>query len=863
MSEDERPRPRRRAVTWAIMLAVLVGVPVLVLGVIILRFNPDAYAPALVAAVHRATGRVLTINGPIHVAFSLTPTIEADDITLSNPPGFADANLMSLARVKARVALLPLLSHRVDISALVLEDPRIYLERNAAGVADWDLSGRHPADIAGHGTAGGARPASGYKVALAQVDIHNAAVMIRGTKAGPGISLTLPSLTGTAASFIAPLHITAQALLGSAPVGLTGVVGPISRLTTADGAPWPVDLTLTLGGAQAVLHGVIAHPRSANGYDFTLGLTIPALETLAASLPGVWQGGITVPPIHNISAQARIMDQESTIPAVDGLSVKAGASGLSVWRPGLALTGLDVEMASLDQPVRITATGSQNGMALSLNGTLGPPQALFNPMLLPATMPPQGSYPVAIQAQAGAASLVVKGAIATPAALAGVAIGVTANIPDLAGLSPLAGMALPAWTHVSVQTTMVDPGGLGLRAAIGFQDLAISLDNAAFGGDVSLYFGAHPRLQAAIRVSNLDVDALRAAMPAATPMPPATATPTQPTTAWPDWVLPVGLMRTASADIQMAADRVVWDKAVYTALQGHAVLGGGVLSLNPLTGELPGGSINATGVINASQSPAAESVQIKAPALAMAPFLRALGLPGAAEGIVQAQLSATSTGDDLPDMAAHLGGQLGLASVNDVVDARVMNQMFGAMVRAVGLPSSLVNGQGPVAVRCLGVRVDATNGVGTIRALTLDSNRLLVQGGGSLDFANQTLDVVLSPQFSLAGSQLGVPVRLTGAWNDPSSGLAPARAVAAAAKAAVGLPVGVTDKVLGGNSVLGQIAGSLGIGPQADVCPAALSLGRLGQPGPAAPKPASSTNTVPGTGTAKGPQNLLNALFGK
>jgi hypothetical protein len=48
------------------------------------------------------------------------------------------------------------------------------------------------------------------------------------------------------------------------------------------------------------------------------------------------------------------------------------------------------------------------------------------------------------------------------------------------------------------------------------------------------------------------------------------------------------------------------------------------------------------------------------------------------------------------------------------------------------------------------------------------------------------------------------------------------------------------------------------------VCPVALNLGRLGQPGPAAP-PMPATPSV-GSEIApalSGPKNLLNTLFGK
>ena len=48
------------------------------------------------------------------------------------------------------------------------------------------------------------------------------------------------------------------------------------------------------------------------------------------------------------------------------------------------------------------------------------------------------------------------------------------------------------------QTTVIDPGGLGLRNAVGLDGLAVAMDNAAFGGTANLYFGAQPRLRTAL-----------------------------------------------------------------------------------------------------------------------------------------------------------------------------------------------------------------------------------------------------------------------------------------------------------------------------------------------------------------------------
>jgi uncharacterized protein involved in outer membrane biogenesis len=864
-----RSMSKRRGLAVGILVVLLL--PVLVVAFMIARFDPNQYAPAIIAAVDHATGRQLTFGGPITVKLSLTPTIEADNISLSNPPGFADPDLLTLRKVEAKIDLVALFSHRLNIIKLVLVNPDIILEPSKTGAADWNFSAQPPASPASGRAVPAATPGpgkiSGYKVALQAVEIANGLLTIKPAGTAAPITIALPQLTGTADSLAAPLHLTANAVLGTTPFDISGVVGPIARLSEVGTGRWPVNLAIQLGSASATVQGAIAHPGRARGYDVMINAKIPALESLTGILPAGLLRGLMLPPVHGIDAAARIVDQNSTIPAIDDLSIKAGASDLSRLRPGLMLSTLDIEMASLDQLISINATGTSGNIPLTLSGHFGAPQALLNPALLPSSMPPQGSFPVALAAQAGDAKFGMTGAIATPQTLAGVALALNAAIPDLSALSPLAGLSLPAWKNINAQTAVIDPGGLGLRNAVGLDGLTVTMDNAAFGGAANLYFGPQPRLQAALRFSQVNVDALRAAMPPPSAPAGSQPAPAPPTTSVNSTTpLPLKLLKTASADLQVSADTLIWNQATFSALQAHGVLSGGIFTLSPVTAQLPGGAVTASATMDATKEPAAESVKLNAPALALAPFLKAFGLPGTAQGTVQAQISATGSGDSLHAIAASLDGQLGLAMVNGVVDGSVLNQLLGSVVRTVGLPAALVGEQGPVAVRCAALRVDASNGIGTIRALTLDSSRLVLQGGGSVDFGDQKLGIILRPQMRVAGTNVSLPVEVGGSFNAPTTSIAPSNAVQAASKSAAGLSGGVAQQVLGGNSFLGKAASLLGIGNASgdgDVCPAALSLGRLGQPGPTAPPMTTAPAAGAATPGASGPKSLLNGLLGQ
>ena len=852
----------KRVAIAALLIVVLV--PLIGVTVFIWQFNLNSYAPQIIAAVDKATGRQLTLGGPIGLALSLTPTVEVNNVSLSNPTGFQDPNLLTLDRIEARIALLPLLSHKIDILKLVLVGPNITLERNGASQDNWDMAPPPAGSPDAGATMPGEATEGGYKFALEAVEIQNGLITLKNIKAGSAATVALTDLAGTADSPAAPLKLDAHAVYNGTPFTLAGVVGPVERFSGVGSGPWPVDLSLNTNGASASVKGSIAEPGDAKGYNLKVGVNIPALEALASELPRSLLGGLALPAIQGITATAQVVDQNSTIPEIDNLSIKAGPSDLSTVRPGLMLNAADVEMASLDQAFSINMTGSISGTPLSLTANFGPLMALLNPAWLPASAAvKQGNFPVAVNLQAGDAKLAITGGIAAPTKLAGVALAITATAPDLSRLNGVFGEPLPAWKNISLQTTLIDPGGSGLMAAAGLDGTVFTMDNASLGGDASLYFGAQPRLQLAVTAQQLNLDPLIAAFPPATgsSQPPVSgATPVNPPATFiPDTKLPVDEMKKFSADIQVSADTVVFNNATYSAGQGHAVLQNGVLTINPLTAQLPGGGVSATAALDATQEPAAANLSISAPALALGPFLRALKLPDTAQGTMQVAMQMSGTGDSPHAIASTANGQLGLAMVNGVVDGSVLQGIFGTALSAVGLPQNLLGTQGPVAVRCFGLRVDAANGLGTIRALTMDSSSLLIQGGGNLDFGKETLGVIIRPDLLVVGNHVGVPVEIGGTFRQPTTSVATFGAVKAAAKTAVGLPVSVVETITGSNSIVGNLIGSLGLGESGDVCPAALSLGRLGKPGPS---PAPQTKTSPTQTLISTPKNLLNSLLG-
>jgi hypothetical protein len=205
-----------------------------------------------------------------------------------------------------------------------------------------------------------------------------------------------------------------------------------------------------------------------------------------------------------------------------------------------------------------------------------------------------------------------------------------------------------------------------------------------------------------------------------------------------------------------------------------------------------------------------------------------------------------------------LDGSLGLAMVNGSVDNRVLGSTLGAILREVNL-LDLVGRGGASQVQCFAMRLDASHGIATIRALRLNSSLLTMDGDGSINLGTETLDLNVRPEARVAGAGLVIPLHVSGSLREPSARSDPAAAVAANA--------GTVAGVLMGASPLGMIAGALGgqklVGGEAADCSAALALAR-GQESGSAPVGQAVRPAAPSaTAKQKAPNagELLKQLF--
>jgi AsmA protein len=833
-------------------LAALIVLPAGAAVALWLSLDPATVRTRVIAEVQRASGRQLSV-GALSLGLFPNLTIDADDVALANPAGFARPAMMTAQHLRAVIALLPLLSHRVVVRELTLNGADVLLEQKPGQAPNWRFAQpRHSARL-----PHAAPPAhsTGRLAGLRLTSLTILGVDIDGTLAWQtpqtADQLAISHLRLREVNASSTMSIALHATDAAGPITLAGRLGGQNHLWDAgDRTDWPIDLKLQTPDGFLTVEGTMTDPRALSGYDLAVVAHGPDVAHMLAPVPG-WR----LPALRDATLATRLVD------APDGLDIPrlvlaAGPSDLTTSIPGLTLRSLAITAPNIDgtngtQTNHVAADGAYDGQALSIVATLGPVGRLFgrgrsgarSPITLDAT------------ALAAGAQIRVQGRIAPGGDWAGTDASLHATVPDLAALTPLlrptlprearAGFSLPPLHDLAVDITIATSGGvLSLRSA------HLSLPEADIGAEGSARLGGRPSLQGSLHISRLDLDALLAdfahmpvlAAPAPT-APRAPAGTARPAAGWviPDTRLPFARLAGYDAAITLTADRITYHGVPITALAMRAVLRGDQLDLDPLSATIADAKLSGGLTIDAAHAPPAVAFELSAPGLDVGELASLLGTPGQASGTLTIEAALAANGDTPHSLAATSAGHLGLAWTDGVIANRLLLHGL-ALVTPVEQLGMALPGGGNTAVACLATRLDLRGGVAVPRAFLLDTTHFRLAAAGSVDLGQETLALRLRPYVRIGGTGLVLPSDADGSWRHPHLALEPPKGAASIAGLANGLLAGLADADTGD-------------------CAPALAAARQ-TPGPIAATPAAA---VPPPPPKKSPRaralELLKKLF--
>ncbi len=125
---------------FLIVLISIVGIGSLISWYAVSSINTVALTKFLSSSVKEASGRDLTISGPVSLTFFPSIGLKAEQVSLSNADWASDPQMLSLKQVELDIKLLPLFAKRVEIGSISVHGLILHLQSNKAGQDNWDLS---------------------------------------------------------------------------------------------------------------------------------------------------------------------------------------------------------------------------------------------------------------------------------------------------------------------------------------------------------------------------------------------------------------------------------------------------------------------------------------------------------------------------------------------------------------------------------------------------------------------------------------------------------------------------------------------------------------------------------------------------
>lgn len=261
----------RKLIRLAIVVVgviVLVVIAAAVYAVLNLNGIIRSQRGLILAKASDAVGRKVDVQD-IHATLGWGVIADLRGVTIADDPNFSQTPFVQAADVYARVALMPLLSHRVEVEQVSLKQPVVHIIRNRRGELNVSTLGKKssagqaaapPPPATGMPLKGAPLSATQPKaqraagagtlgaVSVSSLTIDDATVVYQDAGAAPvtvsAVNLDIENL-GVSTPF--DIKLTLAALGQSKNFSLTGQIGPLMKNGVIDTAAIPLALSLDLG----------------------------------------------------------------------------------------------------------------------------------------------------------------------------------------------------------------------------------------------------------------------------------------------------------------------------------------------------------------------------------------------------------------------------------------------------------------------------------------------------------------------------------------------------------------------------------------------------------------------------------------
>jgi uncharacterized protein involved in outer membrane biogenesis len=405
------------------------------------------------------------------------------------------------------------------------------------------------------------------------------------------------------------------------------------------------------------------------------------------------------------------------------------------------------------EPLVFTASGRYKGQPLNATGHGAGVMALRDS---------DSPYLFKVAGHIGPNAINADGSITNLLKLSKVDIAINLSGGSLAELYSVLGIVLPDTPAYSTHGRLIHYDGVWR-----YQDFSGTIGKSDIAGSLQVdHRSARPLLTATLNSRLLKLADLGPLVGTSNER-----SPTQPS----GHVLPATPFRTdrwsrMDADVTLTAASIERPAAVpLNRLHTRLLMSDAVLTLEPLQFDVAGGTLSGKVRLDGRQNPIRASADLRVRQLKLAQLFPTLDSSRASVGIINGDIDLQGNGNTVAAMLGDANGNLSLVMGTGRISKLAVE---AASLHLLEILQLKLTGDQPITINCGVAGFNVKTGVMHSSILLLDTDISRLQASGTVNLADETLDLELTPRSKkLSLVALRTPIHINGSFRKPDVGI--------------------------------------------------------------------------------------------
>jgi len=253
-----------RILIWLFSVFGIIGIATAT-AIFFLTLDQNEAKKYISAGVSKATGRQLSINGDLKLDLGWISRLSASQIQFENAQWSKHPQMVEVGLFDVQIDLWQLLSQfRVVLPTITISQPKVILEKNAEGSANWEFRAAPTA------TEPAVPEQRTEFPVIEKLIIKDGTFLFDDQQTNKKLELKLTQ--AEAAGFLdEPVKLKAEGTYQKLPLTLSLAGGSYQNLRSTQ-EPYPLRINLGMGKVKAKIDGNLTDPLAMNGEDVTLDI---------------------------------------------------------------------------------------------------------------------------------------------------------------------------------------------------------------------------------------------------------------------------------------------------------------------------------------------------------------------------------------------------------------------------------------------------------------------------------------------------------------------------------------------------------------------------------------------------------------